>query len=234
MSSAPKLSCEGLDTSLASRMAPAQVPNAGLVRTKSRSLSRKPPCSRNFRKVEDSPPGITSASTKSSCSGLRTRVTDAPRRSSMRRCASKSPCNASTPMSMGNSGELPAALLQHVGFSDGADSETLHCADQVSAHFEQYLGVVEMCGRFHDGASASFRNLRLGEFAGALHEDSGADEYCFRAKLADERSVCRSRDSASREIRDGKLARLRNHPNDLERRLQILGARVEFVFAENG
>src|SRR4051812_11363912 len=218
MSSAPRLSCDGLETSFASRMAPAQVPNAGLVRTKSRSLSRKPPCSRNFRKVEDSPPGITSASTKSSCSGLRTRVTDAPRRSSMRRCASKSPCNASTPMCMGNSGELPAALLQHVGFSDRSDSKTLHCADQICAHFEQYLGVVEMCGRFHDGASASFRNLRLGEFTGALHEDSGADEYCFRPELADKRSVGRSCDSASRKIRDRKLAGLCDHAHDLERR----------------
>src|SRR3954470_3572831 len=233
MSSAPKPSCEGFDTSFASRIAPAQVPKAGLVRTNSRSFSRKPPCSRNFRKVDDSPPGITSASTESSSSGLRTRRTVAPRRSSMRRCASKSPCNARTPMSMGNSGVLPAALLQHVGFSDRSDSKAFHCADQVRAHFEQHLRVVEMCGRFHDRASASFRNLGLREFAGALHKDSGANEDRFCAKLADERSVCRSCDPTRREIRDGEIARLRDHAHDLEWRVQILSARVEFVFAED-
>ncbi len=77
-SSTPRLCCEGRGTSFASRMQPAQVPKEGLLRTNSSSAPRNPSRSRNFRKVVDSPPGITSPSTSASCSRLRTRTAPRP------------------------------------------------------------------------------------------------------------------------------------------------------------
>src|SRR5271157_1914629 len=78
-------------------IAPAQVPKVGLLCTNSSSF-RKHRSSSSLRKVVDSPPGITRPSISSNCSGLRTSTTSAPSSSRRRRCASKSPCSARTPM----------------------------------------------------------------------------------------------------------------------------------------
>src|SRR5579884_320337 len=98
MSSAPRLSWVGFVTRLASKIAPAQVPNVGFSETKARSLHRNPSRSRNFRNVDDSPPGITRPSMPSSSSGLRTKTVCTPNDLSVCRCASKSPCRARTPI----------------------------------------------------------------------------------------------------------------------------------------
>src|SRR5579871_620241 len=94
---APRPACVGFSTSFARRMAPAQVPNVGLRRTNCLSFSN-PASPRSLRKVPDSPPGMTSPSISSSCSGFLTRITAAPSSSRRRRWASKSPCRARTPM----------------------------------------------------------------------------------------------------------------------------------------
>src|SRR5579864_88211 len=97
MSIAPNPFCLGFSTSFANRIAPAHVPNAGFTRTNSFSFSN-PFSPSSLRNVLDSPPGITSPSIFSSCSGFLTSTTAAPSSSSRRRCASKSPCSASTPI----------------------------------------------------------------------------------------------------------------------------------------
>src|SRR5208283_1435389 len=78
-------------------IAPAQVPNVGLVCTKSFSFWKHSSPS-SFRKVVDSPPGITRPSISSNCSSLRTSTTSAPSSSRRRWCAAKSPCSARTPI----------------------------------------------------------------------------------------------------------------------------------------
>src|ERR1700680_747834 len=97
MSSAPKPACLGFSTSVASRIAPAQVPKVGFTRTNCFSFS-KPSSPNNFRNVPDSPPGITRPSMASSWSGFFTSTTSAPSSSRRRRWASKSPCRARTPI----------------------------------------------------------------------------------------------------------------------------------------
>ena len=52
----------------------------------------------------DSPPGMTSPSSPSSCSGLRTSTTSAPRRRSIAACSRKFPCTARTPIRSGSIG----------------------------------------------------------------------------------------------------------------------------------
>src|SRR4051794_35564521 len=53
-------------------------------------------------KVVDSPPGMTSPSSPTRCSGLRTSTVRAPRRCSIRACSRKFPCTASTPIANGS------------------------------------------------------------------------------------------------------------------------------------
>src|SRR3954466_9664618 len=53
-------------------------------------------------KVVDSPPGRTSPSSPTSCSGLRTSTVRAPRRCSIWACSRKFPCTASTPIVNGS------------------------------------------------------------------------------------------------------------------------------------
>src|SRR5579872_1798341 len=97
---APRPCCLGFSTSVARRMAPAQVPKVGLAWTNCLSFSN-PASPSSFRNVPDSPPGMTKPSIESSCSGFLTSTTSAPSSSSRRRCASKSPWRARTPILMG-------------------------------------------------------------------------------------------------------------------------------------
>src|SRR3954469_2371568 len=53
-------------------------------------------------KVVDSPPGMTSPSSPTSCSGFRTSTVRAPRRCSIWACSRKFPCTASTPIVNGS------------------------------------------------------------------------------------------------------------------------------------
>ena len=99
MSMAPSPACLGFSTSVASRIAPAQVPKVGLRRTNCLSFSN-PASPNNLKNVPDSPPGMTRPSISSSCSGFLTSTTFAPSSSRRRRCASKSPCRAKTPIVM--------------------------------------------------------------------------------------------------------------------------------------
>src|SRR5437870_229385 len=97
MSKAPSPVCRGFSTSLASRMAPAQVPKAGFTRTNCLSFSN-PASPSSLRKVLDSPPGMMRPSISSNCSGFLSSTTSAPSSSSRLRWASKSPCRARTPI----------------------------------------------------------------------------------------------------------------------------------------
>jgi hypothetical protein len=135
MLSAPRPACLGFSTSVASRIAPAQVPKVGFRRTNCFSFSN-PSSPSNFRNVPDSPPGITKPSIASSCSGFLTKTTSAPSSSSRRRWASKSPCRASTPIL----GEVripeviePQATASELILTDGGDHIPLpHPRDHVS------------------------------------------------------------------------------------------------------
>ena len=79
---------------------PAHVPSTGVPeRTSARSGSASPSRSMPSVIVVDSPPGITSPSSPSRSAGTRTSRTSAPSSRSIRACAAKSPCRASTPTS---------------------------------------------------------------------------------------------------------------------------------------
>ena len=78
-----------------SRIMPAQVPKIG--RSNERIASSSPYSVASFVIVVDSPPGITSPSSPSSCSGSRTSTTSAPSPEA-RACSRNAPCSARTPI----------------------------------------------------------------------------------------------------------------------------------------
>ena len=97
MSIAPRPACAGFSTSLANRIAPAQVPKVGFGRTNSFSFAN-PSSPSNFRNVPDSPPGMTSPSILVELLGLLDEHNFCAQLFEPVRCASKSPCSARTPM----------------------------------------------------------------------------------------------------------------------------------------
>src|SRR3954469_2045328 len=79
-------------------------------------------------KVVVSPPGITSPSSPSSCSGFRTSTVRAPRRCSICACSRKFPCTASTPIVNGSMGKWyrgAEALLRGERADDGAEEHVV-------------------------------------------------------------------------------------------------------------
>ena len=90
----PAPDCE---TSLASRIAPAQVPKIGFVSPKRRNGSFSDSMSSSLSMVVLSPPGSPARPPQSRSAAVRTSRVVGARSSSACRCASKSPCSASTP-----------------------------------------------------------------------------------------------------------------------------------------
>src|SRR5260221_12967665 len=100
-----------------------------------------------------SPPGIIKPSHCSRSDAVRTSTVRPPASSIDLRCASKSPCSASTPtVFMRNSRRsLPASRLQQFAFGKLGDIEPAHSFAQLLAGFEQLHGVPIVRRRFDDG-----------------------------------------------------------------------------------
>src|SRR5690242_16376922 len=110
--------------------------------------------------VELSPPGTTSPSQASSSAAVRTSTARAPARSRALRCASKSPCKASTPavfiaLAWETAPSLPASGLQQFRFGELRNIQTAHGLAQFLARLQQLGRVVKISGGLDDGARAA-------------------------------------------------------------------------------
>src|SRR5712692_10292336 len=151
-------------------MAPAQVPKMAPPRpASSRMPSSSPSPIRNFKCVVLSPPGSTSASNPSRSTGLRTKRGSVPSRASIWACASQSPCTARTPIFMAPASLLAPARLQQLFFLELPDVNPLHGLAELLGSLQHDLGVVEVRGRFHNGAGALVRVARFED--PRAHED---------------------------------------------------------------
>src|SRR6185436_1364758 len=123
---------------------------------------------------------MISASTSSSCSGLRTSTASAPMPRSVCRCSAKSPWRPRTP-TRAVFAELPAADGKTFGGRDRLKSETLHRLAETARDFGDELRVGVVRRRLDD---------RLREFGGiARLEDPRPDEVALGAKLHHEGRV---------------------------------------------
>src|SRR6266516_3758708 len=235
---------------LRSRMIiPAHVPNTGPANERTASSS---PYSRISRmNVVDSPPGTTSPSNPSSCSGLRTSTTLAPSRRSIAACSRKFPWTAKTPTFMTRilpldatlppvlpgpkkgqtpqgsdpcSLSSPAACLEQLFGRNRRGGETEHRVAETFRHAREDLRIVVVRRRFDDRLRASRRVCGL--------EDPRADEDAVRAELHAERRVGGSCDSAGGERHDREPSVLRDPLHELVRRAQLLRLGVELVLAQ--
>src|SRR5438477_11050056 len=199
-----------------STIMPAHVPKTGPAKV--RNASSNPYRRISRMKVVDSPPGTTSPSSPSSCSGLRTSTTSAPRRRSIAACSRTLPWTARTPTRMP---ELPAAGFEQLFRAQRGGGETAHCVAEPARDAPEDLGVVEVRGRLDDRLRAVARIARL--------EDSGADEDAVGAKLHAERSVCGRRDPTRCERHDRQPPVLGDPAHELDRRLEVLRLGIELV-----
>src|ERR671934_441743 len=113
--------------------------------------------------VVDSPPGTTSPSSPSSCSGLRTSTTSAPRRRSMAACSRTFPWTARTPIFM----RLPAARLEQLFRAQRRRRQAAHRVAEAARHAGEDLGIGVVRRRLDDRLGAIARIARL--------EDARAD-----------------------------------------------------------
>src|SRR6266550_8503554 len=220
MSMSPASGCGWPGTSFAIKIAPAHVPHTGIPSaTRSFSLSMIPYWLASFPIVVLSPPGMISASTSSSCSGLRTSTPSTPSRSSVARCSAKSPWRPRTPARAVSGRRSPTADCKSFLRRDRLEREATHRLAESSGDLRDELGVAEVRRRFDDRFRAPRRVGRL--------EDPRADEVAFRAELHHERGVRGCRDAAGAEEHDGQLLVLRDLLDELERHAVLRGLRLE-------
>src|SRR3954468_2194770 len=111
----------------------------------------------SFSIVVLSPPGMISPSRPSRSSRLRTYTGVAPSRCNARPCASKSPCNESTPTrfmevlwskvrACSTPLALPAARLHQFGLGHLGDVEPGHCFAEFAAGFQELPRILVILG----------------------------------------------------------------------------------------
>src|SRR5262249_2884580 len=184
MSTAPKARWSGRPstTSDASKIMPAQVPSTGSPSaSRLASGSNRPEDSSSIDIVVDSPPGITSASTRSSCSGVRISDGSAPRSARRRAWAANAPWGASTPTRVRVRPWGPRAIAAHerqvtdsptaVGQAqvELVHADAGHRRAEPAADLGEDLRVAEVRGGLDDGLGARRRISAL--------EDARAHEH---------------------------------------------------------
>src|SRR4051795_8532206 len=100
----------------------------------------------------DSPPGMTSPSSPSSCSGLRTSTMSAPRRRSIAACSRKLPWRARTPivgagltsLAARRRRRLPAAGLEQLARLERGGGEADHRLAEAGGDARQHIAVAEV------------------------------------------------------------------------------------------
>src|SRR5436190_9173793 len=218
----PTCSAVPSSTRSASRIIPAQEPNAGMPSpTRFCSGSSSSKVTSSLPIVVDSPPGMTTASTCSSSSGRRTRTASTSQDVSAARCSRTSPCNASTPIV----GALtsPTAFGETVADRERVDRDADHRLAEPARDLGDHVRIVVHRRRLDDGASALRRVAGL--------EDAATDEHAVGTELHHHRRVRGRRDAAGGEQHDRERSRLRDLAHQLVRRLNVLGGDVELVLA---
>src|SRR5215213_3121193 len=170
---------------------------------------------------------MTSPSSSSSCSGLRTSTTSAPSRRSTAACSRKLPWTASTPTLMSRilrrEAPLPAARLEQLARIERRRRDPGHRLAEAGRDASEHVCVLEVRCRLDDRLPATVRVAGL--------EDPRPDEDAVRAELHAERRVGRRRDAACGERDDGEAAVLGHPANELVRGLEVLRLRVELLLA---
>src|SRR5882672_12809555 len=133
---------------------------------------------------------MMSASTSSSCSGLRTSTPSTPKPRSVVRCSLKSPWRPRTP-TRAVLLELPAADGKAFAGGNGLKRETTHRLSETARHVGDELRVGEVRRRLDDCFRAPGGILRF--------VDAGADEVALRAELHRKRGIRRRRDATGAE-----------------------------------
>src|SRR5215211_205116 len=201
---------------------PAHVPRIGIPAS-ARSMigSTRPELRASFEIVVDSPPGIASTSTRARSSGVRTSTGAAPSSPSTRACSRKSPWRARTPAFTGGS---PPAGLEQTLLAELLDVEPGHRLAEAARDLRERVGVLEVRGRLDDRARPRRGILGL--------EDPRADEHAVHPELHHERRVGRGGEPPRGEVHDRERAGLRGHPNEVDRRAEILGGSDELLRAQ--
>src|SRR2546428_8002636 len=140
---------------------------------------------------------MMSASTASSCSGLRTSIGWAPSSRSICRCSRKSPWRPRTPTRSVAVTLLPAADGEAFTLGDGLERDAGHWLAEAARDVGDELRVGVVSRRLDDGLRAPSRIGRL--------VDAGTDKVAFGAELHGERGIRRRCDAASAEEHDGEL-----------------------------
>src|SRR2546428_6704848 len=220
--------CGWPGTSRAMKIAPAQVPQMDMpCATRSLSLGMKPYCDASFPIVVLSPPGMTSASMSSSCSGRRTSMASVPRRWKVSRCSRKSPWRPRTPARAKRS---PTADGKAFARGERLEGDATHRLTEPARDLGDELRVHEVRRRLDDRLRAPELVLRvLGRF-----EDAAAHEVALGAELHHERRVGRRRDPARAEHHDRKLLRLRDIAHEVERHVELGGLLAEIRLVDSG
>src|SRR5258708_1318419 len=177
--------------------------------------------------VVDSPPGMTSASTSSSCSGRRTSIASAPSRWKVSRCSRKSPWRPRTP-----------ARAKRSPTADGKPFARRERLERDPAHrLAEPLGHVGDELRVHEVRRGLDDRLRAAELVrgvlGCL-EDAAADEVAFGTELHHQRRVGGGRDATGAEQPARELPGLRDVANELERHAVLGGLLAERGLVEPG
>src|SRR5256885_9837370 len=136
----------------------------------------KPEGAASFPIVVLSPPGMTSASTSSSCSGRRTSIASAPSRSKVARCSRKSPWSPRTPARAKRS---PTADGKAFARGERLERDAAHRLAEATRDLCNELRVKEVGRCLDDRLRAP--QLILG-ILGRL-EDPAADEIAFCPEL---------------------------------------------------
>src|SRR5438876_5467155 len=215
-------------TSRAMKIAPAQVPHTVMPSaTRSLSFGMKPYCAASLPIVVLSPPGMTSASMSSSCSGRRTSMASVPMRWKVSRCSRKSPCRPRTPARAKRS---PTADGKAFARGERLEGDAAHRLTEAARDLGDELRVHEVRRRLDDRLRAAKLVLRiLGRF-----EDAAAHEVPLGAELHHQRRVGRRRDPAGAEQHDRELLRLRDVAHEVERDAELSGLLAQLRFVETG
>ena len=120
--------------------------------------------------VVDSPPGITSPSSPSSCSGLRTSTGSAPRRRSIAACSRKFPCTARTPIFMARILDFG---LEKLG---GGDRVPAPVREDNASTMNKSPTTANVTGPAHGRAFASGFAVEAGSVTNAKREEDAVAE----------------------------------------------------------
>src|SRR5215468_6899697 len=119
---------------------------------------------------------------------------------------------------------LPAACREQFFLFQLPHVNSRHRFAEFLRRFQNRLRILEVRRRLHNRLRPRVRIAAL--------ENARADKHRFRAQLPHQRRICRSRNATRRKIWYRQLARLRNFPQQIERRAHLLRRPHQLVIAQ--